>query len=204
VVVMFLRCVVVSLLCACLGGCLSVPPHGLGADDLGRYRIVDVVVEGTESIRSWPTEEDRFVQSGAVDAATADRIRSEPATNFPQLAAHFKQALTARLKGEFISLTAPVFAGTRPATAVVRLKTFDIPSVARRVFVDNMAKIQADIEILDKATGRLVLRYDGGLETKPLFGGVATGIALAFERSDLGYSMIIDYLSAYRNWLLRN
>lgn len=201
---MFLGCIVVAFICAFLGGCLSVLPHGLGVEDFGRYRIAEVVVEGAESIRSWPMEEERFAQSGVVDAAMADRIRSEPATNFPQLAAHFKQVLTARLKGEFINLTASVFAGTQPATAVVRLKTFDIPSVARRVFFDNTAKIQADIDILDKATGRLILRYDGRLETKPLIGGVATGIALAFERSDLGYSMITDYLSAYRNWLLRN
>jgi hypothetical protein len=161
-------------------------------------------VEGAESIRSWPTEEERFVQSGAVDAATADRIRSEPATNFPQLTAYFKQVLTVRLKDEFIGLTAPVFAGIQPVTAVVRLRTFDIPSVARGVFVDNTAKFQADIEIRDKATGRVILRYGGRLQTKPLIGGVATGIAVAFEGSDLGYSMITDYLSAYRNWLLRN
>jgi len=86
----------------------------------------------------------------------------------------------------------------------VRLKTFDIPSAARRVFVDNTAKIQAEIDVLDETTGRLILQYNGRLETKPLIGGVATGIALAFERSDPGNSMITDYLSAYRNWLLRN
>jgi hypothetical protein len=33
---------------------------------------------------------------------------------------------------------------------------------------------------------------------------MATEIALAFERPDPGNSMITDYLSAYRNWLLRN
>ena len=37
-----------------------------------------------------------------------------------------------------------------------------------------------------------------------MIGGLATGIALAFERSDSGAEMITDYLSAYRNWLLRN
>src|SRR5215208_6920536 len=150
---MFLRCFVIAFLCVVLCGCLSVSPHGSAIEDLGRYRIVDVAVEGAEIIRSWPTEEERFVRSGVVDAAMADRIRAEPATNFPQLAAHFQQVLTARLKGEFVSSTASVFAGKQPATAVVRLKTFDIPSAARRVFVDNMAKIQAEIDVLDKTTG---------------------------------------------------
>jgi hypothetical protein len=176
----------------------------LAVEDLSRYRIVEVVVEGVEVIRSWSVEEEKFIQPRVADTATADRIRIEPATNFPQLAAHFKQVLTARMKGEFVSSTASVFAGKQPAKAVVRLKTFDIPSAARRVFVDNTAKIQAEIDVLDKTTGRLILRYNGRLETKPLIGGLGTGIALAFERSDPGNSMITDYLSAYRNWLLRN
>jgi len=60
-VFMFLRSVVVSFLFAFLCGCLSVPPHGSAIEDLGRYRIVDVAVEGAEIIRSWPTEEERFV-----------------------------------------------------------------------------------------------------------------------------------------------
>jgi hypothetical protein len=34
--------------------------------------------------------------------------------------------------------------------------------------------------------------------------GAATAIAPALKRSDLGCSMITDYLFAYRNWLLRN
>jgi hypothetical protein len=47
-----------------------------------------------------------------------------------------------------------------------------------------------------------VIRWALGEETADH--GAAAGIAPALERSDLGYSMITDYLSAYRNWLLRN
>jgi hypothetical protein len=201
---MLFRCIVISASCLFLAGCLSVAPHSLAFEDFGRYRLTEVVVEGAEVIRSWPSEEERFLQSDAADPEIASRIKSEPASNFPQVTAHFQQVLTARINNELGSLIAPVFTGKQPVRAVVRLKVFDIPSVARRVFVDNDAKIQADIDIIDKATGRLILRYNGRLETKKLIGGLATGIALAFEGSDLGYSMITDYLSAYRNWLLRN
>lgn len=187
-----------------LAGCLSVPAHDLSVSDLARYRIVDVTVEGAEVIRSWPGEEQILLKTGAVDPETARRMETEPASNFPQVTAHFRQALEGKMKAELGYLTGSVFTGTQPAVVVVRLKTFDIPSTARRVFVDNQAKIQADIDVVEKATGRLILRYNGPFETRKLVGGLVTGIALAFEKADIGYSMITDYLSAYRNWLLRN
>jgi hypothetical protein len=183
---------------------LSVAPHNLSDQDLHQYKVIETIVEGVEGIRSWPSEEERFLKLNAVDAETANRIRSEPASEFLQLRAHFQQVLTTRFKNELSYLTGPIFSGTRPAQLVVRLRVFDVPSAARRVFVDSSAKIQADIDLVDKASGRLILRYNGRLETRKLIGGLATGIALAFEQSDVGQSMIVDYLSAYRNWLLRN
>jgi hypothetical protein len=183
---------------------LSVAPHNLSDQDLHQYKVVETIVQGVEGIRSWPKEEDQFLKSNAVDAETANRMRSEPASEFPQLRAHFQQVLTARFKNELSYLTRPIFSGSRPAQLVVRLRVFDVPSATRRVFVDSSAKIQADIDLVDKASGRLILRYNGRLETKKLIGGLATGIAVAFEQSDVGQSMIVDYLSAYRNWLLRN
>ncbi|NIX76628.1 hypothetical protein [Microvirga terricola] len=169
-----------------------------------KYKLVDVTVEGAEIIRSWPSEEENFLKANAVDPETANRIRTEPAFQFPPLQEHFRQALNAKIKAEVMYLAGPIFPSGRPVKAVVRLRTFDIPSTARRVFVDSQAKIQADIDIVDKATGNLILRYPGRLETRKLIGGLATGIAVAFEGPDLGYSMITDYLSAYRNWLLHN
>ena len=75
--------------------------------------------------------------------------------------------------------------------------------MARRVFVDNTAKIEAEIDLVDRGTGRVLLHYEGPSVRKNLIGGLGTGIALAFERQDLGYSMMTDYLTGYRNWLLR-
>jgi hypothetical protein len=54
----------------------------LAVEDLSRYRIVEVVVEGVEVIRSWSMEEEKFIQPRVADTATADRIRIEPAANF--------------------------------------------------------------------------------------------------------------------------
>jgi hypothetical protein len=198
-----LRCFVIASICAVLGGCVSVPSHGLSSDDLQRYRIVDVTVEGAEMIRSWPAEEEAFLKTATVDPETVNRIRTEPASNFPQLTGHFRHVLNARIGNGLTQATGDILTGSQPVRAVVRLREFDIPSVARRVFVDNHTKIKADIDIVDRATGRLILRYEGPSTIGTRIGGLGTGIALAFEPSDLGTSMIADYLSAYRNWLLR-
>ena len=201
---MLSRCIAIASMCVFLAGCLTVPPHGLGGTELQKYRIVDISVEGAEGIRSWPQEEENFLKTQAVDPETANRIRTEPAFEFPQLTQHFQRVLNERVRAELTYLVDPIFTGSRPARIVVRLRQFDVPSAARRVFVDTNAKIQADIDLVDKATGTLVLRYAGRSDMRKLVGGLATGIALAFERSDIGQAMITDYLSAYRNWLLQN
>ncbi|XKD99614.1 hypothetical protein ACD578_12340 [Microvirga sp. RSM25] len=54
----------------------------MAVQDLSRYRIVEVAVEGVEIIRSWSMEEEGLIQPRAADTATADRIRIEPAANF--------------------------------------------------------------------------------------------------------------------------
>lgn len=201
---MLRRVFLFAVLGLALSACVSVPPHDLAVTEFQQYRIADVAVEGVEAIRSWPGEEEAFLRTNAVDPGTASRMQTEPASQFPQLRAHFQKVPTARLRAEFASLTDPVFTGRRPLVAVVRLREFDVPSTARRVFVDSQAKIKAEIDLVDKATGRVVLRYEGRWEGKKLVGGLLTGVALALDRSDVGYSMMTDYLTAYRNWLLRN
>jgi hypothetical protein len=61
---------------------MPFPLQDLAVQDLSRYRIVEVVVEGVEIIRSWSMEEEGLIQPRAADTATADRIRIEPAANF--------------------------------------------------------------------------------------------------------------------------
>ena len=38
---------------------------------------------------------------------------------------------------------------------------------------------------------------------KTLVGGVATVIAVAFDPSDVGLSLVTDYVTGYRDWLLQ-
>ncbi|HEY8383820.1 MAG TPA: hypothetical protein VIL09_16905 [Microvirga sp.] len=200
---MVVRLFAAVLVALSLAACVTTAPHNFGGSDFARYRIADVSVEGVEVIRSWPGEEEVFLRTNAVDPETRRRIETEPASQFPALRAHIQRALTTRFNAEFASHVAPIFTGTRPARAVVRLRTFDVPSVARRVFVDTDAKIEADIDIVDAATGEVILRYDGPYRLRRLVGGFATGLAVAFDRSDVGHSQITDYMTAYRDWLAR-
>ena len=187
-----------------LSACATLPPPALGPTDFQRYRIPDVAVEGVEVIGSWPAEEEAFVALNSADADTIARLRTEPASSFPAVRAHLHRALTSRFKAEFAAQGASVFSGPRPLRAIVRLKVFDVPSTARRVFTDNTAKMQADIDLVDPASKALILRYEGPFRSRRLIGGLATGLALALDRSDVGQSQITDYMTAYRNWLLRN
>ena len=109
-----------------------------------------------------------------------------------------------RLKLEFASQVSPLFGGARPVKAIVRLKNFDVPSAARRVFVDNDSKMKADIDLVDASTGASVLNYEGPFRSRRLIGGLATPIALALDQSDTGYSMLTEYVTTYRNWLLKS
>jgi hypothetical protein len=61
---------------------MPFPLQDLAVQDLSRYRIVEVVVEGVGIIRSWSMEEEGLIQPRAADTATEERIRIEPAANF--------------------------------------------------------------------------------------------------------------------------
>ncbi|QFU16835.1 hypothetical protein [Microvirga thermotolerans] len=156
---------------------MTVPPHGLAVDDFRQYRIAEVTVEGVEVIRSWPGEEEAYLRTHALDSETVDRIQTGPANRFSELVGHFRAALDARLRADFAALIGPIFMGRRPLAAVVRLKAFDVPSAARRAFVDSDAKLKAEIDLVDKATGRPVLRYEGPWASRRPIGGLLTGVA---------------------------
>lgn len=196
------RCLVLGF-AAVLAACATVPPHSLTDNDFQKYRIADVSVEGVEVVRSWPVEEEIYLRSGRAAPDVASRLQSEPASNFPDLQAHIQRALTDRLKMEFASQVSPMFTGTRPVRAMVRLKAFDVPSTTRRVLVDDQAKMKADIVLVDAGSGATVLSYEGPHRTRKLFGGLLTPIAVALDKSDAGYAIISDYMTTYRSWLLR-
>src|SRR5262245_806787 len=112
-----------------LAGCAK--PPALSLSELGSLKLAAVEVEGVEVIRSWPAEEQASIASGRGDPQLAQRLVAESAQNFPALQAHFRTVLQQRFSFELSNSVGPILVGTRPVKAVVRLKTFDVPSVAR-------------------------------------------------------------------------
>ncbi len=186
-----------------VSGCITVAPHSVSVSELQRYRLTDVVVEGVEVIASWPVEEANYLASVPPDPELANRLRTQPAHAFPELRSHFQRVLTDRFRIELMTQASPVLTGSQPARAVVRLKRFDVPSTARRVFVDQDAKIQADIDLVDARTGAAILRYEGPIRLRRLIGGILAPIAVGIDPSDTGHPMVTEYVSSYRNWLLQ-
>jgi hypothetical protein len=187
-----------------LAGCATVPPHSMDLSEFQKFKITKVVVEGAKVVRSWPSQEEDYLKTHAVDPSVARRLQSEPSWNFPEVQEQFQTALDRQFGAELGSQIVPLFTGSRPLKAVVKLKIFDVPSVARRVFVESGAKIKAEIDLVDAKTGAPVLIYDGAYRFREIGGGIATGLAMAINSSDPGYVLISDYVREYRNWLLRN
>jgi hypothetical protein len=192
--------VCLSLLVA---ACVAPPRPTLSVAEIQQYRLVDVRVEGAGVIRSWPAMETAYLRTANTDPDLQAKLQTEPASSFPQLTAFFERTLAAQARAGLDAQIGPVLTGARPVRAVVRLKTFDIPSGARRVLIDSTARISADIDLVDARTGATLVRYEGPLRARQMIGGLATAIAVQVE-TDPGTDMLATYLADYRAWLFQN
>jgi hypothetical protein len=194
-----------ALLCCVafmLAGCASVPPPSMAVDEIASFKLVGVEVHGVEVIRSWPVEERHFLATNT-DPEIARRLPDESAQNFPTVQAHFQSALQRIFTAQFESMLAPVMRGTRSVKAIVTLKQFDVPSVVRRVLVDQYAKIQATIDLVDTRTNALILSYPGPYRQQFLLGGLSAPIAdVIAGDNDPENALIANYVLDYRTWLV--
>jgi hypothetical protein len=185
-----------------LAGCATVPPPSMSVDEIASFKLVGVEVHGVEVIRSWPVEERRFLATNT-DAEIARRLPDESAQNFPVVQASFQAALQRIFTGQLEGMLAPVLRGTRPVKAIVTLKQFDVPSVVRRVLVDQYAKLELTIDLVDAKTNALVLSYPGPYRQQWLLGGLSAPIADAIAGgNDPENALIANYLLDYRTWLV--
>ncbi len=196
---------VILLTALTLAGCGTVAPHTVGQASLQSYKIVAVEVEGMEKVRSWPTQESEFVRATNPAPDVVERMRSEPAFNFPALTAYLTKVFASRVQMEAGSRL-PIFSGTRPAKLVIRIDQFDIPSAARRALTDNAVKMKANIDLVDASSGATLLSYQGPFRSRPIIGGLlGTAVSSAVEQAqniDHGYTMIADYMGEYAAWVM--
>jgi hypothetical protein len=124
-------------------------------------------------------------------------------SDFPPVQVFIAGELKTIFKSEFETNFHSVFVGQRPVKALVHLKRFDVPSVARRVFLGGGAVIEAEVDLRDAKTGASVLYYSGNSSTKLLLGGLSAPVA-AVIAGDQGRPLVRDFLLQYRDWLLRS
>ena len=197
-----LRLLVVPMLLA-VGACVSVPPPTVSLGEIASYKLTGVEVQGVEVVRSWPSAEKLFLASANSDPEIARRLPAESAQNFPAVQAFFRVELQRVFGFAFETWVAPVMRGGRPVKAVVTLKIFDVPSVARRVLVDQDAKIELTIDLVDPKTNAILLHYPGPYKQQRMRGGLAAPLVDAIQgNDDPGKGLIANYVSDFRDWLV--
>ena len=185
-----------------LASCATVPPPSMSVDEIASFKLTGVEVHGVDVIRSWPAEEKRFLATNS-DPEIARRLPDESAQNFPAVQAYFQATLQRTFKAQFDNQIAPVMSGSRPVKAIITLGQFDVPSVARRVFIDQYAKIRATIELTDAKTNASLLTYAGPYRQQWMVGGLGAAVVSSFTREDdPENALIANYVSAYRDWLI--
>jgi hypothetical protein len=201
-VITFLQRVVAFAPALLVAACVTVAPHTASIDNIRNFKLVDVEISGVEVIRSWPAGEEAYARSPDADPNLVQRLPTSLVSDFPLVQAFIAGELKNIFKSEFDTEFRSVFVGQRPVKAFVHLKKFDVPSVARRVFLGGGAIIEAEVDLRDAKTGTSVLYYSGDWSTKMLLGGLSAPVAAAIA-GDQGRPLVHDFLLQYRDWLLR-
>jgi hypothetical protein len=201
-VIAFLQRIIAVAPSLVVAACVTVAPHTVSQDNIRNLKLVDVEISGTEVIRSWPAGEEAYARSPDADPNLVQRLPTSLVSDFPPVQAFIAGELRTIFKSEFDAEFRPVFVGQRPVKAFVHLKKFDVPSVARRMFLGGGAIIEAEVDLRDAKTGASVLYYSGDWSTKLLLGGLGAPVAAAMA-GDQGRPLVHDFLLQYRDWLLR-
>ena len=187
-----------------VSACATTPPHNVSVQNIRALKLESVVVEGGANVRSWPAQEDAAINKQLLDAAGAERLKSEPATAFPQLAPHFTAALQAKFEPQIRNQLGFTLSGARPVKVVVRVTQFDVPSMARRILVDSTSKLAAQIALVDAKTGEVIVAYPGPLHTQKVIGGLAAPIFQSIAAVDDADVIVRSYVTRYHEWLVAN
>jgi hypothetical protein len=86
----------------------------------------------------------------------------------------------------------------------VRLQRFDVPSLARRVFTDQIASLAATVTLVEPGGSTLVASPEITVAV-PLLGGLSSPVAAMVESSnttlDPGRTLVKNYSAKYADWL---
>ncbi|MCA3631583.1 MAG: hypothetical protein INF16_02210 [Methylobacterium sp.] len=194
------------LLCLFIAGCQTAGPgSSLPKNDIRQHRIVETQVRGIENIFAWPREEENFANSSPAAKEALEQHGLKPSGQLPGLREQLQTAMTSLVDRQVSNVLGSELKGPRPVKLVLTIQTFDIPSPVRRTFVDQHAKFQATIDLVDVRTGETLSTYAGSQRAQFMLGGLGGLIAVAArpELKDVSESLVGDYMRAYKAWLLK-
>ena len=178
--------------------------HGVPQDTVRQYHVAGVELRGAEAIYSWPAQEKIALGQGKLSTEEQSQLAGRAAGSFPPLREQMDKALHALFAAQASNQLAPALKGSKPATLVVNVRVFDSPSVARKVLVGGHARKQFDIDLIDKASGTTIVRYQGLQNQNFQLQGLASiaEAAVQGDNNDPASEMVRTELANYRDWLI--
>lgn len=203
------------LLLLSLGACVTVPPPTVSPAEIAGYKLAGVEVQGTQAVQAWPAAQEAYLASGKADPDVAKRLPDEGIQAFPLVQSFVTTTLQQRFVQEFGTQVSPLLRGSRAVRIVVTLRTFDIPTGARKALVDSQAKLAATLDIVDAKSGDVLVSYPGPMKVITLgptlllgvVGGVGAIAGSAIRagidgNGEPGSMLIAGYVADYRKWLV--
>jgi hypothetical protein len=186
-----------------VGACIP-DRHSVPQDSIRQFRITTVKVLGVEKIYSWPSQEKLVTGQGKLSEEEQKELTGRAAGSFPAVREQMEKTMQAQFAAQVNNQLGAYLSGSKPATLVITVKQFDIPSVARKVIVGGNAIRQFDIELVDSASGTPVVRYQGVFNQKLQLNGLASlaEAAIQGDRNDPASEMIRSEIENYREWLV--
>ncbi|MGJ4947582.1 DUF6778 family protein [Bradyrhizobium sp. HKCCYLS20291] len=196
------RLAVVGLLLMTLPGCVTVE-NSLSQNDIAAMRLTAVTVSfAPDSVILWDDGERAYRRAKLqTDDQFAGDTKSEECKEFmrAQLAPQIKSGVEKAMAGQLN--------GGRPVRLEIVVKQFAIPSVAQRVIVGGHPNMQADANLVDAQTGRVLLSNPKLNTFVPVGNGIlGTAIQAAVDQASDQTpegKLITSYGQTYRNWLMR-
>ncbi len=190
---MFRRFFILAGICFVLAACAS-KPHNLPQETIQSLGISEIDVNLDKAFISWGPEEERISRQ--------PRHSPEPRTD-AEVQAMVVTKLQKIIHDEYSRVMKSAFRGPRQARMTINVRTMSVPSLAKRVFIDNVARFTTDITITDIKTGELLARDDKVYEHRQMLGGVLAPLtdAVGLVGSDPAVEIIQSQAYSVRKWL---
>lgn len=185
------RILLLGLICLGLAACAS--PHTLTKEQVQSLGIsnIQVTIPPTAGI-SWATEQEYYEKTQGGSPQDGKE--------------HVRKKLQALVQAEYERQLKPRFVGPHKVKLDVTIKMLVVPSLAARVFVNDMALFKANYDVVDLKTGELLARFeDVGGSSQKMMGGLLAPLsdAAGLSGHDPTPALIANHAAIAREWLAK-